>query len=202
MAQESGATIRLPLPQTDGGKPLLRALWERRSTREFSAAPLPQQILSDLLWAAAGVNRTDSGRRTAPTARDWREIDVYVVMAGGAYRYDPPGHALQPVVAGDLRPLTGMQDFVADVPVNLVYVADLGRMVDAGADSQALYSATDTGFIAQNVYLFCASANLATVVRGSVDRQALAAALHLGNGQRIVLAQSVGYPAGTSRGEV
>lgn len=196
MAQESGARIRLPLPQKDGGKPLLQALRERRSTREFGAAPLPPQILSDLLWAAAGVNRSDSGKRTAPTARDWREIDVYVVMAEGAYRYDAPGHALQQVVAGDLRPLTGMQDFVASVPVNLVYVADLGRMSDAGADSQALYSATDAGFIAQNVYLFCASADLVTVVRGSVDRVALAAALRLDSRQRIILAQSVGYAAG------
>jgi SagB-type dehydrogenase family enzyme len=145
------------------------------------------------------VNRTDSGKRTAPSARDWREIEVLVATAEGAYRYDPQTHVLRQVVAGDIRRLTGTQDFVATAPVNLVYVADLKRMGDAGAEQKALYSAADSGFIAQNVYLFCASAGLATVVRGSVDREALAAALGLSSHQQIILAQSVGYPASAAR---
>jgi SagB-type dehydrogenase family enzyme len=173
----------------------MQALKERHSTREFSTRALPPQLLSDLLWAASGVNRPDSGKRTAPSARDWREIDVYVVMAEGAYRYDSPTHTLKRVVSGDLRKLTGVQDFVATAPLNLVYVADRDRMSDAGAEQKVLYSAADTGFIAQNVYLFCASEGLATVVRGSVDRDALSVALGLGSHQQIILAQTVGYPA-------
>ncbi len=152
-------------------------------------------MLSNLLWAAAGVNRPASGQRTVPSARDWREIDVYVALAEGMYRYDAKANALQPVVARDLRALTGVQDFVAMAPVNLVYVADLDRMEGAAAEQKEFYAATDAGFIAQNVYLFCASANLATVVRGSVERDALAKAMRLAPHQRIVLAQTVGYPA-------
>lgn len=155
----------------------MQVLKERHSSREFGTKPLPQQVLSNLLWAANGMNRTDSGKLTAPSARDWREIDVYVTMAEGVYRYSPITHTLKHVAAGDIRGLTGVQDFVATAPVNLVYVADLNRMNDAGTEQKALYSATDTGFIAQNAYLFCDSAGLATVVRGSIDRAALGAAM-------------------------
>ena len=198
LAQETGA-IKLPPPETAGGMPLMQALKARHSTREFSRQPLPPQVLSNLLWAANGVNRPDSGKRTAPSARDWREIDVIVTTAEGAYRYDPPSHSLIRVVAGDIRQLTGKQEFVARVPVNLVYVANLDRMSEASAEDKALYSAADAGFIAQNVYLYCASAGLAVVVRGLVNREALGAALGLGENQRIILAQSVGYPAGTTK---
>ena len=195
LAQDTGA-IKLPPPETVGGVPLMRALKARHSTREFDSRPLPPQVLANLLWAASGVNRPDTGARTAPSAHDWREIDVYVTTADGAYRYDPPTHTLIKVAAGDIRHLTGVQDFVATAPLNLVYVADLDRMSGAGAEDKALYSAADAGFIAQNVYLYCASAGLAVVVRGLVDRDALGAALGLGKHQRIILAQSVGYPAG------
>ena len=195
--QETGA-IKLPPPETEGGMPLMQALKARHSTREFGSKPLPPQVLSNLLWAASGVNRPESGQRTAPSAHDWREMDVYVTTAEGAYRYDPPTHTLRRVVAGDIRHLTGVQDFVATAPVNLVYVADLDRMSEAGAEDKAFYSAADAGFIAQNVYLYCASAGLAVVVRGLVDREALGAALGLGH-QRIILAQSVGYPAGSAK---
>ena len=193
VAQEVGM-VKLPAPDMHGGKPLMQALQARHSTREFSAKALPQQELSNLLWAAAGVNRPQSGQRTAPSARDWREIDVYVAMADGVYLYEPVAHALRRVVAGDLRARTGVQDFVATAALNLIYVANLDRMHDADAEQKNFYSATDTGFIAQNVYLYCASAGLGTVVRGSVDREALAAALGLKPQQKIILAQSVGYP--------
>lgn len=198
LAQDTAA-IKLPPPEMTGGKPLMQALQERRSTREFGSTALPPQVLSNLLWAANGVNRPDSGKRTAPSARDWREIDVYVATAEGVYRYDPPTHTLKRVAAGDIRVLTGVQDFVATAPVNLVYVADLDRMSDAGAEQKARFSAADAGFIAQNVYLFCASAGLATVVRGLFDHAVLAKALRLGSHQRIILAQSVGYPAGSGQ---
>jgi SagB-type dehydrogenase family enzyme len=187
-------TMKLPPAQMSGGMPLMEALKARHSTREFDARPLSAQVLSNLLWAAQGVNRADTGKRTSPSARDWREIQVYVVMKEGVSVYEPATHTLRRIVDKDLRALTGTQDFPATAPLNLVYVADLARMVDATDDNKRLYSATDTGFIAQNVYLFCASAGLATVVRGSVDREALAAALGLGPKQPIILAQSVGYP--------
>ena len=188
------AMIKLPPPQMEGGKPLMQALHERHSTREFSDKQLTTQVLANLLWAAAGVNRPESGKRTAPSARDWREIDIYVATAEAVYRYDNQKHLLLPVHSGDLRAATGVQDFVATAPVNLVYIADLGRMQGADKDQQHLYSAADAGFIAQNVYLFCASAGLATVVRGSIDRQALGKALALDKNQRIILAQTIGYP--------
>lgn len=186
-------TVTLPPPHTEGGMPLMQALKARHSSREFDARPLPAQVLSDLLWAAGGVNRPESGKRTAPTARDMREVLIYAITAEGARLYEPGAHSLRRVAEGDLRHLAGTQDFVARAPLNLVYVADLGRM-DTSDENKRLYSATDTGFIAQNVYLFCASAGLATVVRGSVDREALGAALGLGPEQRIILAQTVGYP--------
>jgi len=191
---DDGAIIKLPAVQMTGGKPLMQALKERQSTREFSAKALPVQALADLLWAAAGINRPESGKRTAPSARDWREIDVYVVTADGAYVYDPNAQTLHRVLARDVRALTGMQDFVAAAPLNLVYVADLNRMTDANADDRNRYAAADAAFMAQNVYLYCASAGLGTVVRGSVNRQALAAALGLGAHQEIMFAQTVGYP--------
>lgn len=186
--------LKLPPPQTTGGKPLMQALQERHSAREFASRALEPQILSNLLWAAGGVNRTDTGKRTAPSARDWREIDIYVAMPDAAYLYDPNAHALKRVVARDLRALTGVQDFVATAPLNLVYVADRQRMKGASGEDLERYTAADTGFVAQNVYLFCASVGLNTVVRGSVDRAALAAALKLAPHQQIVLAQTVGYP--------
>lgn len=195
-AAQENATIRLPPPDTAGGMPLMQALMTRHSTREFSAKPLPPQVLANLLWAAGGVNRPETGKRTAPSARDWREVDVYAATADGAFRYDAPTHSLIKVADGDLRPLTGMQDFVATAPLNLVYVADLDRMSGASDEDKARYSAADTGFMAQNVYLYGASAGLAVVVRGLVDREALGAALGLRCNQRIVLAQTVGYPAG------
>ena len=196
--QEAG-TIKLPAPETVGGLPLMQALKARHSTREFADKPLPLKVLSNLLWAASGVNRMSTGARTAPSAHDWRETDVYVTTAEGAYCYDPMTHTLAQVVTGDIRHLTGVQDYVASAPVDLVYVADLDRMTEASADDKAFYRATDAGFIAQNVYLYCASVGLAVVVRGLIDRDALGEAMGLDRHQRIVLAQSVGYPAGSAR---
>lgn len=193
-AADEPNSIQLPKPQTEGGKPLMEALRDRKTSREFSERQLPDQILSNLLWAANGVNRPDSGKRTAPSARNWQEVDVYVATADGLYLYDGRAHALQPVLDRDLRELTGSQPFVKDAPINLVYVADYARMGAASEEHKDFYSATDTGFISQNVYLFCASEGLATVVRGLVDRPALAAAMKLRTEQRIILAQTIGYP--------
>jgi len=188
-----GDAIVLPPPQTTGTVSLLQALRSRRSLREFSSRPLPLDVLSTLLWSGFGVNRPDSGGRTAPSAHNWQEIEVFAALPDGAYRYDARDHALRLVVAGDLRAATGVQDFVANAPLNLVYVADFGKMVDANAEDRTFYASADAGFVAQNVYLYCAAAGLACVVRGLVDRRRLAPALQLHIDQRIVLAQTVGY---------
>ena len=185
--------VQLPKPQTDGGKPLMQVLRERKSVRAFSSQDLSGQTLSNLLWAACGINRPD-GRRTAPSAMNRQEIDIYVVTAKGAWLYDAKEHLLKPVAAGDLRTLAGTQEWVKEAPVNLVYVADTAKMGGGDEEAKTLYSGADTGFIAQNVYLYCASEELATVVRASVDRPALSKALGLRPEQKIILAQTVGHP--------
>ena len=185
--------VKLPAPQTDGGRPLMQTLKERKSTREFGPGTLSPQTLSNLLWAAFGINRPD-GRRTAPSAMNWQEVSIYVATAEGVYIYDAKGNALNPVLPGDFRAATGTQDFVKDASVNLVYVSDLSKISGADSPDAQMYTGADVGFIAQNVYLYCASEGLATVVRGSVDKPALAKTLKLGPNQKIILAQSVGYP--------
>ena len=110
--------VLLPAPQTDGGKPLMQALRDRQSTREFDSTKLPPQLLSNLLWAAFGINRPDSGKRTAPSARNWQEVDVYAIMEDGAYLYDAKANILRGVAKGDLRKLTGTQEFVSTAPLN------------------------------------------------------------------------------------
>jgi SagB-type dehydrogenase family enzyme len=186
--------IQLLKPQMDGGRPLMQVLKDRRSSRAFSAEKLPVQVLSNMLWAAFGVNRPDSGKRTAPSAMNWQEIDIYVATADGLYLFDAKGFKLQPLLAEDVRALTGGQDFVREAPVNLVYVADFAKTGKATSEEREFYSAIDTGFISQNVYLYCASEGLATVVRGTVDRPALAKVMRLRPDQKIIVAQSVGYP--------
>jgi SagB-type dehydrogenase family enzyme len=193
VAQEL-SPIPLPPPQTSGGRPLMQVLKDRQSSREFSTQKLSPQVLSNLLWAAFGVNRPDSGKRTAPSAMNWQEVDIYVATQDGLYLYDAKGNALKPVLAQDVRGATGQQPFVKEAPLNLVYVADLAKAGRASSEDQTLYTAADTGFIAQNVYLFCASEGLAVVVRGSVDRTALASLIKLRPDQKIILAQTVGYP--------
>jgi SagB-type dehydrogenase family enzyme len=183
--------IRLPAPKTEGGRPLMDVLRARQSARAFSPEPLPMQTLSNLLWAAFGVNRPD-GRRTAPSARNWQEIEIYVVLAEGAYVYDANANALKSVASGDHRAKTGTQAYVATAPVNLVYVADLAKTGQSPAEERDLFVPADAGFVAENAYLFCTSEGLAVVVRGLIDRPALAKTLNLRTDQRIILAQSVG----------
>jgi SagB-type dehydrogenase family enzyme len=186
--------IGLLKPQMDGGKPLMQALKERKTSREFSSEKLPLQTLSNMLWAANGINRPDSKKHTAPTAMNCQEIDIYVALADGLYLYDANSNILQPILAEDIRAATGPQPFVKDAPVNLVFVSDYSKMRRGSDEDKAFYSATDTGFISQNVYLYCASEGLATVVRAYVDKPALAKVMKLRDNQKIILAQTVGYP--------
>lgn len=190
-AQDSG-TIQLPQPATEGGRPLMQVLKERKTSRTFSAQPLSRQELSNLLWAAFGINRPETGGRTAPSAMNMQEIDLYVALAEGLFLYDAKANTLRNISKADVRALTGKQPFVKEAPLNIVYVADLSK---AKNDDLKAYAAVDAGFIAENVYLYCASFGLATVVRGSVDKVALGKAMGLKANQEVVLAQTVGYPA-------
>jgi len=185
--------VQLPAPRIESGKPLMQALSERQSRRDFSAEELPPQILSDLLWAANGINRPD-GRRTAPSAGNTQEIDIYVAKKEGLYLYDAAANALAPVLPGDIRPVAGKQNFVKAAPVALIYAADFSKTTRWSGEEAMFYSGVDTGYISQNVYLYCASEGLATVVLGWVDKEKLAKAMRLRKGQRVILTQPVGYP--------
>jgi SagB-type dehydrogenase family enzyme len=185
--------ISLIAPQTDGGKPLMKALNERKSTRSFENKMLSDQQLSNLLWAAFGINRSAEGKRTAPSAMNKQEIDIYVVLEKGIYIYNAEKNFLTPVASGDFRKVMGKQDFVATAPVVLVFVADYDKMSGEEKDKN-FYGAVDTGYISQNVYLFCASENLGTVVLGYIDRDAMAPVLKLKSNQKVVLSQGIGFP--------
>jgi SagB-type dehydrogenase family enzyme len=191
--------IVLPAPDKTGGKPLMQALNERQTNREFAAEDLTMQQLSDLLWAAWGYNRPSEKKRTAPSSRDLQEIDVYAAMKSGLYLYDAATHTLKQIHNRDIRALTGMQEFVGKAPLNLVYVADLAKLGkkegDEIKDTELLSSYANTGFIAQNVYLCCASSGLACVVRGMVPKDKLAPEMGLRKNQVIILGQTIGTPA-------
>jgi len=196
-SQETGSKpkeIKLPAPRVDGGRPLMQCLKDRQSQREFRPDTLPLQVLSDLLWAAYGINRPESGKRTAPSAVNWQNIDIYVALADGLYFYEPREHKLIQLLPEDIRGLTGTQPFVKEAPLNLIYVADLAKIPRGTDEDKRFYSAAHTGFISQNVYLFCASEGLATVVRAMINREELAKKMGLRPDQQITLAQTVGYP--------
>lgn len=182
----------LPSPRKSGGMPLISALQARQSTRDYSDRPIPWQLLSDLLWAGFGINRS-SGDRTAPYWRHVMVIDLYLALADGVWIYEPKAHALISHLDKDIRAQTGLQDFVATAPLNLIYVAHGERMTDISPEERRLYASVDAGFIGQNVYLFCASEGLATVFRGAVDYPKLARALQLPVQQFVTFAQTVGY---------
>jgi len=185
--------IELPPPRDDGGKALTATLKLRRSTREYSDRPLSAQTLSDLLWTAFGVNRLASGDRTAPYWRHVMVMDIYVATADGVWLYEPQGHTLLPHSKDDIRAQTGLQDFVGTAPLNLIYVAHGERMTDISVEERRLYASVDSGFMGQNVYLFCASEGLGTVFRGAVDGAKLGRTLQLPDQQFVTFAQTVGY---------
>jgi nitroreductase len=187
--------MALPPPQTDGGKPLMQVLKARHSTREFADRALEPQMLSNLLWAAWGINRAGTGLRTAPSSHNVLDIDLYLAMASGVWIYDPKAHRLLQHMPDDLRgDTTTGQDFVKTAPLNIIYVSDAARMGKPSDADRLLTGVADTAVIGQNVYLFCASEGLATVLRASVPGERLAKRLNLAPTQAIYFAQSVGYP--------
>jgi SagB-type dehydrogenase family enzyme len=192
---DASERIELPAPQKEGGVPLMEAISKRRSDREFSNQELPLPLLSNLLWAAYGVNRAD-GHRTAPSALDAQEIDVYVALPSGAYLYDATANQLQLIASNDLRSITGYQDFVDEAALDLVFVADYSRMKLVPVALRESYASVAAGAISQNVYLFAAGNGLATVIRAWIDREAIANALGLSHDHQVLLSQTVGYPKG------
>jgi SagB-type dehydrogenase family enzyme len=202
---QDAKVIKLPAPQTDGGKPLMQALKERKSTRgNFGPEEqLSMQTLSNLLWAADGVNRPDN-HRTAPSAVDWQNIDIYVATAHGLYLYDAQPHALKVISEKDVRAISGLegqasgpmkQDFAKTAPVSLVYVADMAKtkgMKYGGDDVGLPWSAVGVGAIAQNVYLYCASENLACILRAMVDAAKISEVFKLRPDQKVMLTSTIG----------
>lgn len=184
----------LPDPTREGGMPLMEALRQRQSMREFTADPLSDRQLSDLLWAAGGINRPALGGRTTPSAMNAQELHIFVALPSGLFRYEPQAHELRLAVPSDVRGITGYQDFVDNAALDLVYVADHGRMKLVPAGRREAYAFAAAGATAQNVYLYCASAGLATVVRAWFDREALSRAMALDNDQQVLLTQTVGVP--------
>ena len=194
IALAGGATpIQLSKPPMSSGNPLLQLLVRRKSSREFGPEPLPVEVLSNMLWAAFGINRPD-GKRTAPSAKSQQEIDIYIATINGLYLYDAKTNLLNPILSDDIRGMTGRQPYVKEASVNLIYVADYSKMGTSPEEEKVFYSVADAGFISENVYLYCASEELATVVRAYIDRPALASVMKLRPEQKIILAQSVGYP--------
>ena len=189
-------SIALPQPQMEIGKPLMQSLLLRHSSRSFDSKQLPLQEISNLLWAAYGINRPETGHRTVPSAMNWQEYDIYIALQDGIFIYNAKLNSLNPIAAGDLREFAGKQDFVKDAPVNLIYVADYSKISKSEnlTEDQKTFSAIDAGFIAQNVYLYCASQGLATVSRGMFDHEKLAEILKLKPEQKVTLTQTVGYP--------
>ena len=203
-------TIELPRPLRERhDTSVITALELRRTTRQISSAPLPAQILSDLLWAACGVNRSDGPfgmvGRTAASASNSQEIDIYVATCDGVYLYKAVEHALVPIATGDFRSgamTPGQRGVNADVPVPLIYVADIHRLSHTTGfrepglqypETQKSYYYVDTGMIAGNVYLFCAAEGLAAWFH-NCDRTGLSLRLGLREEQRVLFAQSIGYP--------
>ncbi|MFO0992573.1 MAG: SagB/ThcOx family dehydrogenase [Hyphomicrobiales bacterium] len=187
--------ITLPTPVQTGGMPLMEAISKRSSGRDFASTNLPLAVLSQLLWVAYGVSRP-TGMRTAPSAMNAQEVDLYVALPQGAYLYLAATHELELVASSDVRRVTGYQDFVDEAPLDLVFVADLARMKLVPVTQRDIYAAVAAGAICQNIYLFAASEGLATVIRAWIDREAIANVLGLSHDQHVLLSQTVGYPKG------
>ncbi len=185
----------LPAATMTGGRPLMEVLRDRKSTRELATDPIGREQLANLLWAGFGVNRPETGQRTAPCTMNLRMIDIYLATTEGVFRYDAENHRLVVISRQDVRSSTGGQDYVKSAPVALIYVADRAKMEKVAESDHTFYAAADAGLIGQNVYLFCASEGLGCVIHMPGDRDALTKSLQLRPDQQIVLVHTVGHPA-------
>ena len=182
--------IKLPKPNLNRTGTVMKALSERHSTREFASKALNLSDLSDLLWAANGINRSDSGKRTAPSALNKQDVDVYVVLPEGSYLYDAKNHQLNLIAEGDYRgAVAGGQAFVISAPVSLV----LSKLGDAKSNHVQLMGAMDAGIVSQNISIFCSAARLATVPRASMDINQLKKVLKLKESQVPMMNHPIGY---------
>lgn len=194
LASTFAQDLSLPKPDKSPGMSLTEALEKRQSGREFSDQELTPQQLANLLWAANGITRPD-GRRTAPTARNAQEIELYVIIKSGVYVYDADADKLTQVLKEDIRNLAGTQPFTHKAPVNILYVADYDKQTwDIPLEKKRQYGAVDSGFIGQNIYLYCAANGLSTVFRGMIDAKALHQKLNLPENKEVLYGQSVGFP--------
>ncbi len=195
-AIQTGGVIKLNPPDLNKGIPLMTALKKRKTQRNISDKKLTLQQLSELLWAADGINRPD-GKRTSPAAMAKYAVDIYVVLPEGVYLYDVAKHELTPIAKGDFRKQAGMQDFVYIAPVNLVYVINLKNWLNLHRpvpnEKRDLWIHCEVGFLAQNVYLYCASEGLGSVVRGYIDEKKLSEVIKV-KPEQVVLAHTIGYP--------
>jgi SagB-type dehydrogenase family enzyme len=190
-------SITLSKPALSGGKTFMEAVKRRYSCKDYSDKPISPEMLSTLLWVTFGINRPDSGKRTAPSARNIQEVDVYAIRADGVYIYDPVKHLLEQVLPDDLRMISANQEKYHHAPLHLAYVADYSRQ-DIPAEKRARYarfSNAHAGFIGQNVYLYCASVGLGSCFAANFNEEGLKEALKLGDDQIALYTQIVGYPA-------
>lgn len=189
------ASIKLNAPSKERGSDIMKTLSDRRSGREFSSEKLSIQDLSDLLWAANGINRED-GRKTAPSARNNQDIDIYVIMEEGAYLYDAKAQELKPVAKGDHRSLIAdTQASIKNAPACLLIVSDLSRFTGLNEESQKQLGAFDAGIVSQNISLFCSACGFTTVPRAYMKKDELKKVLNLSETQVPMLNNPVGYPA-------
>jgi len=185
--------IKLNTPDKTRGTTVMQALNDRKSVREYAPESLIPQDLSDLLWAANGINRPD-GRRTAPSARNLQSVELYVIFPEGAFHYDHKEHVLNPVASGDFRDaLAGGQDFVKTAPLTIVMVADMTKYGNMSENSKMM-AAVDVGIVCQNINLACAGLGLVTVPRGIMDHATLKNVLKLTDMHIILMNNPVGYP--------
>jgi SagB-type dehydrogenase family enzyme len=185
--------IQLPAPKWGRNATLQQALQERKTSREFAGQPLSKAVLSGLLWAGFGINRPENAHRTAPSAMNAQEIDLYVAMPEGVFTYDPQANELKRVLIGDVRAKTTSQAFATNSAVVLLFIADFAKQTKARPESKERYATFDAGCIVQNIYLYCASEKLGAVVY-DLDQKTMGELLELRPDQRVIMAQAVGVP--------
>jgi SagB-type dehydrogenase family enzyme len=194
MPAQTHNSITLPLPDTTGGITVMKAFSIRASSRDFDSTSLDVNNISNLLWAANGINRRESGKRTAPSAMNSQDVDVYVVLKQGVYFYNAGNNTLDLISSGDYRKfVAGRQEAVAEAPLFCILVSDINRFKSGNDSAKTVLAAMDAGIVSQNISLYCASAGLATVPRATMEQEKLKEILKLKDTQIIILNHPVGF---------